>query len=191
MLHYAYSRRMPVQIVHSSNKEKVISEKVMTLHLGVTVAVAHSEVIHPKDFKDFEAFFNKVQSTWDATWALVDSTDPTGMDGYMEFSLSQLCCLAHVLLLLCTTSCTGLKEFQPSPLRFDMPLPMRKTFLRYMIVMLGLFAAAAVLMTAGALWALVVLPPVARVAVPAALLAWFSASLWVVRRPIVRKKKTQ
>lgn len=78
MLHYAFSRRMPVQVVHSSNKEKIISEKAMTMHWGVTVAVAHSSVIHPKDFKDFEAFFAKVQQTWDATWALVESTDIAG-----------------------------------------------------------------------------------------------------------------
>ncbi len=82
MLHYAYSRRMPVQIVSAKNKEKIISEKQMTVHFGATIAVAHSEVIHPREYGDFEAFFSKIQATWDAMWVMVDNVDVTGSRGW-------------------------------------------------------------------------------------------------------------
>ena len=48
MLHYAYSRQVPVQIVITANKEAVISEKDMSAHFGQTLVVGYSEVIHPK-----------------------------------------------------------------------------------------------------------------------------------------------
>ncbi len=48
MLHYAYSRQMPVQIVITAGKEAVISEKDMAAHFGQTLLVGYSEVLHPK-----------------------------------------------------------------------------------------------------------------------------------------------
>lgn len=48
MMHYAYSRQMPVQVVMTANKEAVISEKDMSAHFGQTLLVGYSEAIHPK-----------------------------------------------------------------------------------------------------------------------------------------------
>ena len=48
MMHYAYSRHVPVQIVITSNKEAVISEKDMSAHFGQTLIVGYSDVIDPK-----------------------------------------------------------------------------------------------------------------------------------------------
>jgi len=48
MLHYAYSRQVPVQIVITANKEAVISEKDMSAHFGQTLVVGYSEVIKPQ-----------------------------------------------------------------------------------------------------------------------------------------------
>ncbi len=48
MMHYAYSRRVPIQIVITANKEAVISEKDMSAHFGQTLVVGYSEVIDPK-----------------------------------------------------------------------------------------------------------------------------------------------
>lgn len=72
-------------------------------------------------------------------------------------------------------------------------MPMRNAFLRYMIVMLSIFAVAVAVGAACLLGALLLLPGPARVAVPAALLAWLAASLWYVRRPLAAasRKKTQ
>lgn len=48
MLHYAYSRQIPVQIVITAGKEAVISEKDMAAHFGQTLLVGYSDVLHPK-----------------------------------------------------------------------------------------------------------------------------------------------
>jgi hypothetical protein len=48
MLHYAYSRGLPVQIIITSNKEAVISEKMLSAHFGQTVLVGYAEPIHAK-----------------------------------------------------------------------------------------------------------------------------------------------
>jgi hypothetical protein len=45
MLHYAYSRQLPVQIVVTDGKEAVISEKHMSAHFGQTLLVGYSNVI--------------------------------------------------------------------------------------------------------------------------------------------------
>lgn len=79
---------------------------------------------------------------------------------------------------------TGLKEFQPSPLRFDMPMPARKMFLKCMAIEVGIFATAMATTAACWVWVLLLLPPLARVAVPAMLLAWCALSVWHVTRPL-------
>jgi hypothetical protein len=45
MLHYAYSRQLPVQIVVTDGKEAVISEKHMSAHFGQTLLVGYSNII--------------------------------------------------------------------------------------------------------------------------------------------------
>eukprot|EP00889_Picochlorum_renovo_P007033 jgi/Picre1/34063/NNA_001538.t1 len=75
MLHYAYDRKIPVQIVIGGNKEAILSEKKMVVGFGQTVTVGYSDVIYPENFKDFEEFMKAVQSTWDAEWVEVFSAD--------------------------------------------------------------------------------------------------------------------
>ncbi len=48
MMHYAYGRQVPIQVVITANKEAVISEKHMSAHFGQTLLVGYSEVIDPK-----------------------------------------------------------------------------------------------------------------------------------------------
>lgn len=75
MLHYAFSRKMPVQVVISSNKEAILSEKHQVARLGQTVAVGYSEVIYPDNYENFERFMSKVQETWDSEWDTVFGAD--------------------------------------------------------------------------------------------------------------------
>ncbi|KAI8109632.1 hypothetical protein M9434_000914 [Picochlorum sp. BPE23] len=75
MLHYAYDRKIPVQIVIGGNKEAILSEKKMVVGFGQTVTVGYSDVIYPENFRDFEEFMKAVQSTWDAEWVEVFSAD--------------------------------------------------------------------------------------------------------------------
>mmetsp|Transcript_16631 Transcript_16631/g.49747 ORF Transcript_16631/g.49747 Transcript_16631/m.49747 type:complete len:398 (-) Transcript_16631:469-1662(-) len=71
MLHYAYSRQMPVQIIITAGKEAVISEKDMSAHFGQTLLVGYSEMLHPKDYETPEAFFEAIQKSWSAEWQRV------------------------------------------------------------------------------------------------------------------------
>lgn len=68
MLQFAWSRSMPVQVVASSGKEGVISEKANSARWGRRVAVAYSPPIRPRDHADFDAFFAKVVEEWLSTW---------------------------------------------------------------------------------------------------------------------------
>lgn len=68
MLQFAWSRSMPVQVVASSGKEGVISEKATCARWGRRVVVAYSIPIRPADHADFEGFFTKVVEEWVSTW---------------------------------------------------------------------------------------------------------------------------
>lgn len=75
MLHYAFSRKLPVQIVIGANKEAILSEKQYTTRFHQTVAVGYSEVVHPEEFEGFEEFMAKIQATWDSEWNAVFGAD--------------------------------------------------------------------------------------------------------------------
>ncbi|GFR47784.1 hypothetical protein Agub_g9553, partial [Astrephomene gubernaculifera] len=68
MLHYAFSRKIPVQIIITRGKEEVLSEKRMAVRFGRTLVTQFSKVIEPGQFASFDAFFSAVQSTWDECW---------------------------------------------------------------------------------------------------------------------------
>ncbi|GAX78532.1 hypothetical protein CEUSTIGMA_g5972.t1 [Chlamydomonas eustigma] len=75
MLHYAHSRKLPIQIIMTKGKEGVLSEKHMRASYGVTLATGFSEVIKSSNFPEFEAFALKVQQVWDAKWQEVYTAD--------------------------------------------------------------------------------------------------------------------
>ena len=75
MLKYAHSRRMPIQIAITKNKERVLSEKNLSAGFGVHLIVGYSELITVDGDEDFELFFGKVQASWDAVWATVYAAD--------------------------------------------------------------------------------------------------------------------
>lgn len=64
MLVYAYARKLPVQIMMTANKERVMgSEKRLTAHFGQTIWVGFSKPMSPADFATFEDFWAKVRTT--------------------------------------------------------------------------------------------------------------------------------
>lgn len=87
MLHYAFRRRLPVQIVIGANKEAILSEKHHTARLNQVAAVGFSEVIHAEQYDSFDAFMAKVQQTWDAQWDAVFSAD---WEGLHEFPAARI-----------------------------------------------------------------------------------------------------
>lgn len=63
MLVYAFSRKLPVQIIIAANKESVMgSEKRMDAHFGQNIWVGYSPVIRPEDYATFEAFWEHVRT---------------------------------------------------------------------------------------------------------------------------------
>jgi hypothetical protein len=79
MLKYAYSRKLPVQIIIGGNKESILSERRRTARFYQTVAVGFSEVLKPESYPDFETFMQKVQATWDGEWNEVFSAKWEGL----------------------------------------------------------------------------------------------------------------
>lgn len=75
MLHFAYSRKMPVQIVMTAGKEAVISEKDMAAHFGQTLLVGYSQKLDPEDYSSTELFCGAVQDTWCREWRRVRDSD--------------------------------------------------------------------------------------------------------------------
>lgn len=55
MLHYAYSRQLPVQIVVTDGKEAVISEKHLSAHFGQTLLVGYSDIIRSTVCENFRS----------------------------------------------------------------------------------------------------------------------------------------
>lgn len=84
MLHYAYSRNLPTQIVIGANKEAILSEKHQTARFNQTVAVGYSEVLVPEKFADFEEFMSKVQENWDEQWNTVFTAEWEGLPEFVE-----------------------------------------------------------------------------------------------------------
>ena len=71
MLHYAYTRKMLVQVCMSSGKEQVLSEKRLSVGFGVDVVTSFSEPIDPNDHKDAASFIAEVQRSFEGHWRTV------------------------------------------------------------------------------------------------------------------------
>jgi hypothetical protein len=114
ILKYAYSRKMPAQIIITNGKEQLMSEKKLTVGFNAQLVCGYSEVITTADYADFESFLAKVQETWDSTWREVYATDPRTMpvllpgndaDVGNAFSMATvlcqniICCITTALLL--------------------------------------------------------------------------------------------
>ena len=66
-----YQRKeYPIQIFISSNKEKISNEKKLELGYNLTVKSAMSSSIHPKNFKTFDDFLNKICQEWLNLWRM-------------------------------------------------------------------------------------------------------------------------
>lgn len=65
MLVYAYSRKLPVQIMITANKESVMgSEKRADAHFGQHIWVGYAPVMKPEDYATFDAFWDAVRAPY-------------------------------------------------------------------------------------------------------------------------------
>jgi hypothetical protein len=67
---YEYNK-LPVQIILSSGKEKVFSERYKTCDFGKSICIYRSMVIHPKDFGTFDEFYTKIAEVWFKNWKVI------------------------------------------------------------------------------------------------------------------------
>lgn len=66
MMRFAYRRQLPVQIIHVSNKGKILREKGgPSAHYGVKCELIYGDVIFPKDCTEDE-FIKKIESSWES-----------------------------------------------------------------------------------------------------------------------------
>eukprot|EP00775_Hariotina_reticulata_P006311 gene6311-6546_t len=79
MLHYAYSRKMPVQVIMSAHKELALNEKQCHVRFGVTCVTGYGDVIQSGAYDSFESFFSALQAAWDQQWVEVFSADPEAL----------------------------------------------------------------------------------------------------------------
>ncbi|GAB4821617.1 hypothetical protein N2152v2_008663 [Parachlorella kessleri] len=89
MLRYAYTRRLPVQVMITAHKEEVLNERRRTAHWGRTLVVGFSEVLDSTQFAEFDAFMAEVQRVWDAQWERVHSAPRQGKEYNPSYSTKQ------------------------------------------------------------------------------------------------------
>ena len=64
----AYMRNRPIQISITAKKEHVFNLKKQTVNYDISLYVAYSPLIHPKDYPTGELFLQTIQNQWDLTW---------------------------------------------------------------------------------------------------------------------------
>jgi 1-acyl-sn-glycerol-3-phosphate acyltransferase len=64
----AYNNKIPCQIMIVSDKEKIVSEKEWLIQKNLEPIISASKIIHPKNYKSFEDFFNKIKYEWNKNW---------------------------------------------------------------------------------------------------------------------------
>lgn len=79
MLRYAFTRKLPVQVVVTAYKEEILNERRMWTHFGRTLVTGCSEVLESSRFDDFEEFAAAVQRLWDAQWEAVFAAPRHGL----------------------------------------------------------------------------------------------------------------
>ena len=61
----------PVQVVISSNKERVLNERSWSICIGVAVRTYVGTVIHPRDFGTFDGFMDAIADQWHEALTMV------------------------------------------------------------------------------------------------------------------------
>ena len=64
------SKKYPVQLCITSNKEDVFNEKKLCVNYNTKIKTCFSDPIHPKDFDSFELFVDKICVEWFESWKI-------------------------------------------------------------------------------------------------------------------------
>ncbi len=82
-MHIAYTYNMPIQIIITKDKYKVISLKNLRSNKNVPLYMYRSKLIHPSGFQNVNDFIKKVHEVWHASWNIV-FTDNLIKEDYKE-----------------------------------------------------------------------------------------------------------
>lgn len=64
MIQYAYTNKMPIQIVISANKDKVCNLKTRSVQFNTEIISSYSKVIYPDKYKGYDEFCSEVEKYW-------------------------------------------------------------------------------------------------------------------------------
>jgi len=69
-IRYSYEKNIPIQIILTKNKEKVMNEKLFTVNSNIKLFTSYSEKIEPnkKQFKTLESYIEYIQKKWNKQW---------------------------------------------------------------------------------------------------------------------------
>mmetsp|Transcript_11612 Transcript_11612/g.42466 ORF Transcript_11612/g.42466 Transcript_11612/m.42466 type:complete len:176 (-) Transcript_11612:104-631(-) len=71
LIKYAYTRRIPCQVMISEGKERVWNEKIFATRLDKRVTVMYGKPMYPEDYATLEEFVEKFKESWYNAWATV------------------------------------------------------------------------------------------------------------------------
>jgi len=65
----AYKLKVPVQVIITTNKDRMVNEKNLTVEYGVKMVVYYSKTIDPNDYENVQAWYTAIQVRFMQTWA--------------------------------------------------------------------------------------------------------------------------
>lgn len=68
LIKLAYENNIPLQVVITSNKEKIFSQKKLEYNKNIKCTYYASEKIKPSEYKSLDKFIKGVQEIWDESW---------------------------------------------------------------------------------------------------------------------------
>ena len=64
----AYQNKIPIQIIITSNKDKVMSQKKLSVGFGIKCNVFKSETFYPINYNSLDKWIEFIQKKWDESW---------------------------------------------------------------------------------------------------------------------------
>jgi hypothetical protein len=71
-IYYSFDYNLPIQIIHTCNKETIINESLLSIGFKNSIFVYYGEEINPVDYKkknySREQYYNYIQKSWNKIW---------------------------------------------------------------------------------------------------------------------------
>ena len=71
-IYYSFDYNLPIQIIHTHNKETIINESLLSIGFKNSIFVYYGKEINPLDYKkknfSREQYYNHIQKSWNKIW---------------------------------------------------------------------------------------------------------------------------